>query len=259
MKRSSNQKCAIAMLTSSTSESVCSSQECLRSEGITGQPCGRNQRDYSGHGHGHDHDHGHDYGLLRLSRGCRESSRLANSRYPRNQNWNRLTDRPRTVHPAAGDDMCVPRIGLVLGIIAFGLAACDNRGGPGGTTGGAAGSSSSAGGATSAGGTTGTAGTTSAGGGVAGTGGSNSASGGATSTGDTTGTGGSTSTGGVTSATGGTTATGNMTSASGGASGGTAGASSSDRRCNGWHGRRDQRRTGGRGCRHRGRRRGWLA
>ena len=128
--------------------------------------------------------------------------------------------------------MRVPRIGLVLAIIAFGFSACENDGRPVDKTGGAAGLSSSAGGSAGTAGTTSaggdaTSGMTSASGGVAGTGGSNSASGGATSTADTTGTGGSTSTGEVSSATGGTTATGNMTSASGGATGGTAGASSS--------------------------------
>jgi stress-induced morphogen len=126
-----------------------------------------------------------------------------------------------------------PKNGLALGIIVFGLVACDNPGGPGGATGGAGGTRST-GDTTSTGGTisqdssSNAGGATSAGGAAAGAGGSSSASDGGASTASTTDTGVSTNTGGTTSATGGTTGTssatggaaGEITSASGGATSG---------------------------------------
>ena len=117
-----------------------------------------------------------------------------------------------------------PKNGLALGIIVFGLAACDNRGGPGGATGGAAGTRST-GGTISQDSSSNAGGTPSSSTSATGAGGSSSASDGGASTASTTDTGASTSTGGTTSAPGGTTGTssatggaaGEMTSASGGA------------------------------------------
>jgi hypothetical protein len=109
------------------------------------------------------------------------------------------------------------KIGVALGIMLLGLAACDNRR-PGTATGGATGT----GGTTNAGSTTSTGGTPSASTSATGAGGSSSASDGGASTSSPTDTGASTSTGGTTSATGGTTGTSNST---GGAAGETTSAS----------------------------------
>ena len=110
-----------------------------------------------------------------------------------------------------------PRIGLTLGITLLGLSACDNGGGPGVKTDGAAVSGgSSTSGTTSAGGTSGTTATTNVGGttGV----GSTTSAGGTTSAGTTTNAGGTIGSAGATGTTGstGTAGTTDTTGSTGG-------------------------------------------